>query len=148
MRTRNALLGAGLLLCAGATGLLAQPQPRQDQRPAQPPAVAPGGAAPGEAPPSARPPQPGPVPNAQGGGAQGGNLDRLKQFRTTGTAMQIETVPQEGRRADALRRNLERIKLPDGFKIDLYAVVPDARHMAVAGSGVCSSAPARRACGR
>jgi hypothetical protein len=78
-----------------------------------------------------RPPAPGPAPSATQG-----NLDRLQQFRTTGTAMQMETVPQEGRRADALRRNLERVKLPDGFKIELYAVVPDARHMAVGASGV------------
>ena len=28
-------------------------------------------------------------------------------------------------------KNLEKIKLPPGFKIDLYAIVPDARHMAV-----------------
>ena len=135
MRTRNAVLGAGLLLCAGSTGLFAQPHPRpdqrQDQRPAQPPAAA-GGAVPGEFSPSTRPPAPGPVPGA----AQQGNLERLQQFRTTGTAMQMETVPQDGRRADALRRNLERIKLPDGFKIELYAVVPDARHMAVGASGV------------
>ena len=138
MKAGTALFGAGLFLAAGATGLFAQPQPqprpdqRQDGRPAQPPAVAPGGAVPGEFSPSVRPPQPGAVPGAQGGG----NLDRLQQFRTTGTSAQIETVPQEGRRADALRRNLERIKLPEGFKIELYAVVPDARHMAVAGSGV------------
>ena len=136
MRTRNALLGAGLLLCAGATGLFAQPQPRpdqrQDQRPVQPPAASPGGAVPGEVSPSVRPPAPGPVPGA----GQQGNLDRLQQFRSTGTSAQMETVPQEGRRADALRRNLQRIRLPEGFKIELYAVVPDARHMAVGASGV------------
>ena len=45
--------------------------------------------------------------------------------------MAIETVPQEGRRADALRRNLEQIRLPEGFRIELFAVVPDARHIAV-----------------
>ena len=32
---------------------------------------------------------------ARGGPAQG-NLERLQQFRSTGTALQIETVPQEG----------------------------------------------------
>lgn len=30
-----------------------------------------------------------------------------------------------------MRRNLQKIKLPPGFRIDLYALVPDARHMAV-----------------
>jgi hypothetical protein len=44
-------------------------------------------------------------------------------------------VPQEGRRADALRRNLERVRLPEGFRIELYAVIPDARHMAIGASG-------------
>ena len=33
--------------------------------------------------------------------------------------------------SDNIRKFLSRIKLPAGFKIDLYAVVPDARHMAV-----------------
>jgi glucose/arabinose dehydrogenase len=59
-----------------------------------------------------------------------GNLERLSDFRGTGTAAP-KPIPQEGRKADALRRNLEKVKLPDGFKIELYAVVPDARHMAV-----------------
>lgn len=131
MNTKYALLGAGLMLVAGAPGLIAQPQPRPpgqtpEVRPAQAPTVPPSGGAAGEASPGARPPTTGTLP-----GASQGNLDRLQQFRPTGTAMQMETVPQEGRRADALRRNLQRIKLPEGFKIDLYAVVPDARHMAV-----------------
>jgi len=58
------------------------------------------------------------------------NLEKLQVFQSTGT-VEPRPIPQEGRRADAIRRNLEKIKLPAGFKIDLYAVVPDARHMAV-----------------
>ena len=58
------------------------------------------------------------------------NLEKLQTFQSTGT-VEPKQIPQEGRRADAIRRNLEKIKLPTGFKIDLYAVVPDARHMAV-----------------
>ncbi|WP_134496270.1 PQQ-dependent sugar dehydrogenase [Microvirga pakistanensis] len=58
------------------------------------------------------------------------NLEKLQTFQSTGTA-EPRQIPQEGRRADAIRRNLQKIKLPAGFKIDLYAVVPDARHMAV-----------------
>jgi glucose/arabinose dehydrogenase len=58
------------------------------------------------------------------------NLEKLSSFQSTGT-VEPRAIPQEGRRADAIRRNLERIKLPPGFKIDLYAIVPDARHMAV-----------------
>ena len=58
------------------------------------------------------------------------NLEKLTSFQSTGT-VEPKPIPQEGRRADAIRRNLAKIKLPPGFKIDLYAVVPDARHMAV-----------------
>jgi glucose/arabinose dehydrogenase len=58
------------------------------------------------------------------------NLEKLSSFQSTGTA-EPRPIAQEGRRADAIRRNLEKIKLPQGFKIDLYAIVPDARHMAV-----------------
>lgn len=59
-----------------------------------------------------------------------GNLEKLSGFKSTGT-VEPAPVPQTGRRADAIRRILDRIKLPPGFKIDLYAIVPDARHMAV-----------------
>lgn len=46
-----------------------------------------------------------------------------------------ETVPQTGQRAETLRGILQRITLPPGFEIALYALVPDARHMAVASDG-------------
>ncbi len=62
------------------------------------------------------------------------NIEKLKQFKVSGTDLNIPTVPQEGKNAAAIRDNLKRIKLPAGFKIDLFAVVPDARHMAVAPS--------------
>lgn len=62
------------------------------------------------------------------------NLATLKQFRVATTDLNIPEVPQEGRKADAIRENLKRVKLPPGFSIDLYAIVPDARHMAVAPS--------------
>lgn len=62
------------------------------------------------------------------------NLEKLKQFRVSGTDLNIPVVPQEGRNAQAIRENLKRVKLPPGFKIELYAIVPDARHMAVAPS--------------
>ena len=63
-----------------------------------------------------------------------GNIEKLKQFKVSGTDLNIPPVPQEGRNANAIRENLKRVKLPPGFKIDLFAVVPDARHMAVAPS--------------
>jgi glucose/arabinose dehydrogenase len=62
------------------------------------------------------------------------NLEKLKQMKVATTDLNIPVVPQTGRNADAIRANLKNIKLPEGFKIELYAVVPDARHMAVAPS--------------
>jgi glucose/arabinose dehydrogenase len=59
------------------------------------------------------------------------NVKKLENFQTTGTSLTLETVPQTGAKAEALKANLQKIKLPPGFKIDLYAIVPDARHMAV-----------------
>ena len=66
--------------------------------------------------------------------AQDKNLSTLQRMGNTSTNMVIPTVPQEGKNADAIRANLKKVKLPEGFKIDLYAVVPDARYMAVAPS--------------
>jgi len=66
--------------------------------------------------------------------AQAQNIEKLKQFKVSGTDLNIPPVPQEGKNAAAIRENLKRIKLPPGFKIDLFAIVPDARHMAVAPS--------------
>jgi len=62
------------------------------------------------------------------------SLATMKQFKVATTDLNIPTVPQTGRNADAIRENLKKVKLPPGFRIDLYAVVPDARHMAVAPS--------------
>jgi glucose/arabinose dehydrogenase len=60
------------------------------------------------------------------------NIENLKQMKISGVDPSMPSVPQEGKNADAIRANLKHVKLPPGFKIDLYAVVPDARHMAVA----------------
>ena len=62
------------------------------------------------------------------------NIEKLKQMKVASADLNIPPVPQEGRNANAIRENLKRVKLPAGFKIDLFAVVPDARHMAVAPS--------------
>jgi glucose/arabinose dehydrogenase len=40
-------------------------------------------------------------------------------------------VAQSGPQADAIRESLRRIRLPPGFRIELYAVVPGARHLAL-----------------
>ena len=63
------------------------------------------------------------------------NLDKMRNVQTTGTSFAPQFVDQGGEKAERLRKNLENIKLPEGFKIALYAVVPDARHMAVAPQG-------------
>lgn len=62
------------------------------------------------------------------------NLEKLGQFKTTGTT-DFTVIPQDGADADAIRATLKNIKLPEGFKIELYALVPDARHMAMAPQG-------------
>ena len=60
------------------------------------------------------------------------NIQKLQQMKVATTDLNIPQVPQTGANATAIRDNLKRVKLPPGFRIDLYAVVPDARHMAVA----------------
>ena len=44
-----------------------------------------------------------------------GNLEKLSAFRSTGT-VEPKQIPQEGRRADAMRRNLERVKVATRFQ--------------------------------
>jgi glucose/arabinose dehydrogenase len=80
-----------------------------------------------------------------GGARAQDNMDKLENMQTTGTGMEaFDYVPQSGDFADQLRRNLEAIKLPDGFKINLYAVVPDARHMAVGPQGLATFVGTRK----
>ena len=60
------------------------------------------------------------------------NIDKLSSFKSTGASAGI-VVPQEGKYVDNIKKNiLPKIKMPAGFKISLFARVPDARHMAVA----------------
>lgn len=51
-------------------------------------------------------------------------------FQVTGTKSG-QSIAQEGKYADNLRKVLKTIKLPPGFRIELFALAPDARHMAV-----------------
>jgi glucose/arabinose dehydrogenase len=70
-------------------------------------------------------------------GAQ--NQDTVKtlgQMKSTGGGADWGTIEQSGDYANQIRRNLEKIKLPDGFKIGLFAIAPDARHMAVGPQGI------------
>jgi len=57
-------------------------------------------------------------------------------FATSGKTMGDHTfIEQGGDKAENIKKVLSRIKLPPGFKIDLYAIVPDARDMAMAPQG-------------
>ncbi len=58
------------------------------------------------------------------------NLSKLGSFQRTDSGP-MKRVPQEGKYADNLRKVLQKIKMPSGFKIELFAIVPDARNMAV-----------------
>ena len=79
------------------------------------------------------------------GFAQDDNMEKLGKMQPTGTEMSaFGFVPQTGDYAKQLRDNLKQIKLPKGFKINLYAVVPDARHMAVGPQGVVTFVGTRK----
>ena len=71
------------------------------------------------------------------------NLEKLSNFKTTGTK-EFTVIEQGGDKADAIKAILEKIKLPDGFSIDLYAIVPDARHMAVGTQGIVTFVGTRK----
>ena len=66
------------------------------------------------------------------------NLEKLGKFQTTGTT-EFTTIEQGGANAEAIRNTLKRIKMPSGFKIDLYAIVPDAVDMPLRREPVWSS---------
>jgi glucose/arabinose dehydrogenase len=71
------------------------------------------------------------------------NLEKLSNFQSTGVT-EFTYIDQTGPNADAIKANLEKIKLPAGFKISLYAVVPDARHMAVGPQGIVTFVGTRK----
>jgi glucose/arabinose dehydrogenase len=75
--------------------------------------------------------------------AQDSNLEKLGGFKTTGTPMMIP-IPQTGENIDALKAIAAKIKVPTGFKVSLYAAVPDARHMAVGPQGVVTFVGTRK----
>ena len=62
------------------------------------------------------------------------NLEKLGSFKTTGIT-EHTVIDQNTSGADSIRDVLSRITLPEGFSIELYALVPDARHMAMAPQG-------------
>ncbi|KAF0674821.1 PQQ-dependent sugar dehydrogenase [Profundibacterium mesophilum] len=71
------------------------------------------------------------------------NLEKLSNFQSTGTT-EFTTIEQGGDFAEGIKKTLEKITLPDGFKIELYAIVPDARHMAVGPQGIVTFVGTRK----
>src|ERR1700723_1941447 len=75
--------------------------------------------------------------------AYGDALETLEGFHMT-APIDWPTIPQTGPKADAVKETLKKIKLPEGFHISLYALVPDARHMAVGPQGVVTFVGTRK----
>ena len=71
-------------------------------------------------------------------------LETLGAMHQTGSAADWPEVPQTGAKADQVKKNLAKIKLPPGFQISLYALVPDARHIAVGPQGVATFVGTRK----
>ncbi len=71
------------------------------------------------------------------------NLEKLSNFQSTGVT-DFTVIEQGGQKAENLSAILENVTLPDGFKIELYAIVPDARHMAVGPQGIVTFVGTRK----
>lgn len=74
--------------------------------------------------------------------AQEDNLRTLQGMQKTDSAFTY--VDQTGEVADSLRAILPEINVPDGFEVSLYAVVPDARSIAVAPQGTVTFVGTRK----
>ncbi|HVZ52157.1 MAG TPA: PQQ-dependent sugar dehydrogenase [Pseudolabrys sp.] len=71
-------------------------------------------------------------------------LTTLGEFRQSGWHGDWPQIPQTGPKADQVKKNLSKITLPAGFHIGLYALVPDARHMAVGPQGIATFVGTRK----
>ena len=70
-----------------------------------------------------------------GAGVAGSDPQALSGPARVG-ATDFTVIAQSGANAGRIRKTLSGISLPDGFAISLYAIVPDARHMAAGPQGV------------
>jgi glucose/arabinose dehydrogenase len=70
------------------------------------------------------------------------NMEKLGNMQKTDAT--LTHVEQDGDRAEALRNILQHINVPDGFEVSLYAVVPDARSIAVAPQGTVTFVGTRK----
>jgi glucose/arabinose dehydrogenase len=73
----------------------------------------------------------------------GDALETLGAMRQT-VPIDWPAIPQTGPKAEQVKKTLAKIKMPPGFRIDLYALVPDARHMAVGPQGVVTFVGTRK----
>lgn len=70
------------------------------------------------------------------------NMDKLSNMQRTDATFTY--VEQDGETAEALRNIVPFINVPEGFEVSLYAVVPDARSMAVAPQGTVTFVGTRK----
>jgi glucose/arabinose dehydrogenase len=70
------------------------------------------------------------------------NMDKLSNMQRTDATFTF--IEQDGATAAALREIVPHINVPDGFEVSLYAVVPDARSMAVAPQGTVTFVGTRK----
>src|SRR6202158_3453320 len=71
-------------------------------------------------------------------------LETLGAMHPTGNPIDWPEIPQTGLKADQVKQNLTKVKLPPGSHISLYALVPDARHIAVGPQGVATFVGTRK----
>lgn len=71
------------------------------------------------------------------------NLQKLQGMQRTEDSA-FTTVDQTGAAAESLKAILPSLKVPEGFEVSLYAVVPDARSMAVAPQGTVTFVGTRK----
>ncbi|WP_158809183.1 sorbosone dehydrogenase family protein [Beijerinckia sp. L45] len=82
-------------------------------------------------------PAPSPPPAASA------TFNKMQDFKSTGMKS-IPMVAQDPAKAADIEKTLAHIKLPPGFKISLYAQVPDARMIAVGPQGVVTFVSTRK----
>lgn len=70
------------------------------------------------------------------------NMEKLGNMQKTDATFTF--IDQAGERAEALKQIVPHINVPEGFEVSLYAVVPDARSMAVAPQGTVVFAGTRK----
>ncbi len=83
------------------------------------------------------------APSEAPAGTSPSTFDKMQDFKSTG-AKSIPVITQDPAKAADIKKTLAHIKLPPGFKISLYAQVPDARMMAVGPQGVVTFVSTRK----